>query len=59
MTVISSKETPFTATKEGFWSLRFTEERIKDFFDFLRLENIELRPLDTYDFAQMVIITKK
>jgi len=59
MTVITPEETPFTATKEGFWSLRFTEERIRDFFDFVKPENIELRPLDTYNFAQMVIISKK
>jgi hypothetical protein len=58
MTVISRPTDPFTATKEGFWSLRFTEERIRELFDFVKPEYIEIRPLDTYDFAQMVIVSK-
>jgi len=58
MKVISPKEAPFTATQEGFWSLRFTEERIMDYFDFVNPENIEIRPLDTYNFAMMVRVSK-
>jgi len=58
MTVISKPTDPFTATKEGFWSLRFSEERIMDYLDFVQPEKIELRDLDTYDFAQMVIVSK-
>jgi SAM-dependent methyltransferase len=59
MTVISRPTDPFTATKEGFWSLRFTEKRIRELFDFVKPEYIEIRPLDTYDFAQMIIVSKK
>lgn len=58
MTVISKPTDPFTATKEGFWSLRFSEERIRELFDFVEPEKVEIRPLDTYNFAQMVIISK-
>jgi len=57
MTIISKPIDPFTATKEGFWSLRFTEERIRELFDFVKTENIEIRPLDTYNFVQMVIVS--
>ena len=58
MKVISKPTDPFTATKEGFWSLRFTEERIRELFDFVKSENIEIRDLDRYNFAQMVIVKK-
>lgn len=56
MTVIN--QIPFTATKEGFWSLRFTEERVREFFDWIDSDKIKFIPLDTYDFAMMVRIKK-
>jgi SAM-dependent methyltransferase len=58
MTVISRPSDPFTATKEGFWSLRFSEERVRDLFDWVNHEKIQLIDLDDYDFAMMVIISK-
>jgi len=58
MTVIT-ETTPFTATKEGFWSFRFTEKRIKDFFDWVDSEKIRFIPLDTYNFAMMIRIIKE
>jgi len=58
MTVITRSTDSFTATKEGFWSQRFTEKRIMDYFNFVKPENIELISLDTYNFAQMAIISK-
>jgi len=58
MKVISGT-TSFTATQEGFWSLRFTEKRIKDFFDWINPEKIKLIPLDTYNFAIMIRIIKE
>jgi len=58
MTVITRPVDSFTATKEGFWSQRFTEKRIMEYFDFIKPENIELKSLDTYNFAQMVVISK-
>ena len=57
MTVIN-KIAPFTATKEGFWSFRFTKERIKEFFDWIDSDKINLINLDTYNFAMMVRIKK-
>jgi len=59
MTVITGPTDSFTATKEEFWSQRFTKKRIMEYFDFVKPKNIELRFLDTYDFAQMVIVTKR
>jgi tRNA1(Val) A37 N6-methylase TrmN6 len=56
MTVINQKL--FTATKEGFWSLRFTEERVREFFDWIESYKIKFIPLDTYNFAMMVRINK-
>jgi len=58
MTIITRPTDSFTATKEGFWSQRFTEKRIMDYFNFVKSDNIELISLDTYNFAQMVIISK-
>ncbi|MFC1801624.1 hypothetical protein ACFLZB_04125 [Nanoarchaeota archaeon] len=58
MTVISS-DSPFMATKEGFWSLRFTKERVHDFLDFVSPENIQFVPLDNHDFAMMVRVSKQ
>jgi tRNA1(Val) A37 N6-methylase TrmN6 len=58
MTVITSERDPFTATKEGFWSERFSEEKIHDYLSWIPSSKIELVPLDDYDFAIMVIITK-
>jgi cysteine synthase/SAM-dependent methyltransferase len=59
MTIITRPTDSFTATREGFWSQRFTEKRIIEYFNFVRPENIELRFLDDYNFAQMVIVSKK
>jgi len=58
MTIITSKSDSFTATKEGFWSQRFTRKRIRDYFSWHDEKKIELRPLDGHDFARMVIIGK-
>lgn len=58
MTVITSKNDPFTATKEGFWSQRFTKKRIYDYFSWLKKEKIKFVPLDNYNFARMIICSK-
>jgi SAM-dependent methyltransferase len=55
---VITETTPFTATQEGFWSFRFTEKRIKEFFDWIDTEKIRLIPLDTYNFAMMIRINK-
>jgi len=58
MTVITSHKDPFTATKEGFWSERFSEEKIYEYLSWIACDKIELVPLDDYNFATMVIISK-
>jgi len=55
MTVITSNKDSFTATKEGFWSQRFTKKRIYDYFPWLKKEKIKFVPLDNYNFAWMII----
>jgi len=58
MTVITSSRDPFTATLEGFWSERFNHKKIYDYLSWIPRDKIELIPLDDYDFALMVVITK-
>ncbi|HLD39182.1 MAG TPA: hypothetical protein VJB05_02620 [archaeon] len=58
MHVITGKNDIFTATKEGFWSQRFTKEMIYEHFRWLQKGNIEFIPLDACNFAQIVIISK-
>lgn len=54
MTIITSPEDSFTATKEGFWSQRFTQQKLKNYLHFVQPENITFTPLDTYDYAWQV-----
>lgn len=54
MTVITDEKDSFTATRERFWSQRFTPERIRGYFQFAPQEHIEVIPLDTYGFAMQV-----
>lgn len=58
MTVITTPKDSFTATKEGFWSQRFTKEKLYRYLHFVNPEYIEFIPLDTYEFAMQVIIKK-
>jgi len=58
MVVITTKNDSFTATKEGFWSQRFTKERIYNYFPLVKRSNIKFIPLDNYNFAKMVLINK-
>lgn len=58
MTVITSKKDSFTATKEGFWSQRFTKKRIYDYFFWVKRNKIKFIKLDNYNFAQMIVISK-
>ena len=58
MHVITSQKDPFSATKEGFWSQRFTKGRIYNYFSWVKRENIRFIPLDNYNFAQMISISK-
>lgn len=57
-TVITDRRDSFTATKEGWWSQRFTEQRILDYLHFVPPEKIGFQPLDTYEFAMTVEVSK-
>lgn len=58
MKIITTPKDSFTATLEGFWSQRFTKDRIYDYFDWINKESIEFIPLDRYNFAWTIIISK-
>ena len=58
MTIITDDKDSFTATKERFWSQRFTHQKILNYFHFVSPEKISFIPLDTYDFAMQVRIKK-
>jgi hypothetical protein len=58
MTVITDAKDSFTATKERFWSQRFTKEKIYHYFKFVKREKISFTPLDTYDYAMQIRIKK-
>ena len=58
MTVITSKEDSFTATKERFWSQRFTKEKLYHYLHFVPTDKISFTPLDTYHYAMQVRIKK-
>ena len=57
-TVITDERDCFTATKDGWWSQRFTKQRLYDYLDFIPRERISFTPLDAYDYAMMVRIKK-
>jgi hypothetical protein len=58
MTVITDAKDSFTATKERFWSQRFTKEKIYQYFEFVKREKISFTPLDPYDYAMQIRIKK-
>ena len=58
MTIITDSHDEFTATKERFWSQRFTKEKMRNYFSYVAPEKIIFTPLDTYDYAMMVRVKK-
>jgi SAM-dependent methyltransferase len=58
MTVITNEKDSFTATKERFWSQRFTKEKLLNYLHFAQSEKISFLPLDTYNYAMQVRIKK-
>ncbi len=56
--VITDERDSFTASKEGWWSQRFTKQRVYDYLHFIPKEKISFIPLDDYDYAMMVRIRK-
>jgi hypothetical protein len=58
MTIITDAEDTFTATRERFWSQRFTKEKMLNYFSYVPEEKIIFTPLDTYNYAMQVRIKK-
>ena len=58
MTVITDAEDTFTATREKFWSQRFSKEKMRNYFSYVPHEKIIFTPLDTYDYAMQVRVKK-
>lgn len=58
MQVITSPSDSFTATTDGFWSQRFTKEKLFNYLQFVAPEKINCIPLDTYQYAMQVRILK-
>lgn len=58
MSLITNNKDSFTATKEGFWSQRFTKEKLLNYLWFVDSKKISFEPLDTYNFAMQVCIQK-
>ena len=58
MTIITTLNDSFTATKEGFWSQRFTPEKLYRYLNFADPSKINITPLDTYNYAMQVRIKK-
>ncbi len=58
MTIITDAKDSFTATKERFWSQRFTKEKIYQYFKFVKQDKISFTLLDPYDYAMQVRIKK-
>jgi SAM-dependent methyltransferase len=54
MTVITDAKDSFTATKEGFWSQRFTPGQIKKYLQGAGFKKIKKIDLDDYSFAFQV-----
>ncbi len=59
MTIITGQDDSFTATKEGFWSQRFTKEKMYHYLNFANPEQVTFTDLDTYEYAMQVIISKE
>lgn len=58
MKIITNASDSFTATKEQFWSQRFTQEKIRTYLAFAKPENIVFTPLDPYNYAMQIRIRK-
>ncbi len=58
MNIITSQHDSFTATKEGFWSQRFTEQKLYDYLNCIEPAKISFKKLDSYEYAMQVRIKK-
>ena len=58
MTVITDEKDAFTATKDQFWSQRFTREKLFSYLNFISPDKFKFTDLDTYKYAMQVRIRK-
>ena len=58
MVVITDEKDSFTATKETFWSQRFTKEKLFSYLSFISQDKFIFTSLDTYEYAMQVRIKK-
>ncbi len=58
MMTITDEIDSFTATKEQFWSQRFTKEKLYSYLDFIPNDKFTFTDLDTYEYAMQVRIKK-
>lgn len=58
MHVITDAQDSFTATREGFWSQRFTNEKLNRYLSFAPADKISFTHLDTYAYAMQVCVKK-
>lgn len=58
MSIITDSQDSFVATKEGFWSQRFTKEKLYSYLHFADPTKISFIPLDTYNYSMQVRIRK-
>jgi hypothetical protein len=58
MTIITDEIDSFTATKDQFWSQRFTKEKLFSYLDFIPQTKFKFIDLDTYEYAMQVRIMK-
>jgi SAM-dependent methyltransferase len=58
MNIITNPADSFTATKERFWSQRFTKSKLISYLSFVKPEKISFTNLDTYEYAMQVRIKK-
>ena len=56
--IITNAQDSFTATKERFWSQRFTKEKILTYTAFADASKIVFTPLDPYNYAMQIRIKK-
>jgi SAM-dependent methyltransferase len=59
MNIITTEKDNFTATREGFWSERFTDEKVYSYLSWIPRENIRFLSLDKENFAQMIVMKKQ
>ena len=57
-TVITDENDCFTATSSGWWSQRFTKQRVLNYLPNIPKNKFTFINLDTYDYAMMVKIKK-